>query len=273
MSMTSRHPRPRLAAALLALALAVPAAAQTPFAPPVEPIIVGQGYDVPSRALGDPRRVNIMLPAGYGDENNLGVRYPVIYLLDGAAAREFTHIAGLVREGDLAKSSAPAILIGVESNDRKRDLGSASQREAFRRFLVDELKPRVDAAYRTNGLDTLMGASLAGVFVVDTVLRHGADFDRYIAVSPTLDQDDGDLAGRAPRLIASSGQAPRELWLTSGNEGGETQRGIDRLVAALKARTPGNMRWTYAPMPGESHATILHPAAMRALRMLFRPAF
>ena len=257
----------RSALTLLALAFAAPAVAQNPFASAGTPVVIGQRYELPSQRLGEARRISVMLPPGYAEANNRA-RYPVLYLLDREDAPEFLHVAGLVHQGSLAKVTTPVILVAVESEDRRREL-TTGRSEDFRRFLTEELKPRIAAAYRTDGTDALIGARTAGLFVVETALRHGGAFDRYIAVSPSLGRDRESLSRDAARLLASANQAPRILWLTTGSEGGETQRGMDRLVAALQRRTPGGMTWTYAPMPGETAASILHPAMMRALRMLF----
>jgi predicted alpha/beta superfamily hydrolase len=49
---------------------------------------------------------------------------------------------------------------------------------------------------------------------------------------------------------------------------GQTQRLAERIQKEL----PAQVHCVYAPMPGEKHATIYHPAALQALRMLFKPA-
>lgn len=43
------------------------------------------------------------------------------------------------------------------------------------------------------------------------------------------------------------------------------------LAGVLKQSAPPALRWHYTPMPEETHATIYHPAALRALRLLFKP--
>lgn len=258
----------RSALALLALAAAAPAGAQNPFTSAGAPVVIGQAYELASQRLGTARRVSVMLPPGYGEAKNRGTRYPVLYLLDREGMPDFVHIAGLVHHGSLAGATAPAILVAVENEEGRRVL-AGERGDQFRRFLTEELKPRIEAAYRASGSDAVIGTGAAGLFIVDTALRHGSAFDRYIAVSPSLRGDRDSLGRDAARLLASDHQAPRILWLTTGSEGGERQRGMDRLVGALRARTPGGMTWTYAPMPGETAASIFHPAAMRALRMLF----
>lgn len=50
----------RLLLALAILTFATPAAAL----PPGQPIVIGTGYDLPSKLLGDTRRLNVWLPDG-----------------------------------------------------------------------------------------------------------------------------------------------------------------------------------------------------------------
>ena len=40
---------------------------------------------------------------------------------------------------------------------------------------------------------------------------------------------------------------------------------------ALEKNAPKGVRWHYAKMPEESHATIYHPAALKAFREVFKP--
>ncbi len=275
----------KLSLAAIAIALSVPAAAQNPFTAAGVPVVIGQGYELPSKVLGEARRVNVMLPPGYAEEARKGTRYPVLYLLDGGVEQQdFFHIAGLVHQGSLWGINQPMIVVGIESKDRRRELTQPSSdpgeqkdfpthghAEEFRRFLVTELKPAIDQAYRTNGTDGLIGESLAGYFVVDTALRHGGDFDRYIAISPSLWWDREALSKQAAALLAAPEQAPRTLWLSVADEGGAMQTGMDRLVAALKAQAAPQVRWSYTPYPSEKHNTIYHPAATTAIRALFPP--
>lgn len=273
----------RLLIALALLFAAMPAAAQSPFAGPGTPVVIGHGYDLPSKHYPKPRRINVQLPPGYNEVENKDRRYPVLYLLDGGAGwQDFAHIAGLVQQGGTWGASQPVILIGVESGDRRaeftqpsadaaeqKDFPTHGQAETFRRFLVDELKPAVDAAWRTDGTDGLIGESLAALFVVDEFLNHGADFDRYIAISPSLWWGQQALAKSADARLAQPNQPPRQLWLSIADEGGAMQSGVDLVVAALKANPSPAVTWTYAPYPAEKHSTIYHPAATRAIREVF----
>lgn len=266
----------------LALALAAPAAAQS-LSDAGDPIVIGRSHVLVSAVMGEQRRINVMTPPGYDAAQAAGRRYPVLYLLDGGVEeQDFLHIAGLLHQGGLWGIHEPVILVGVESRDRRaelttpssdpaeqKDFPSHGQSERFRRFLVEEVKPAVAASFRTSRVSALMGESLAGYFVVDTALRHGEDFDRYIAVSPSLWWSRGELAKAAPRHLAG-GTGAQRLWLSIADEGGEMRAGMDRLVAALGAQS--RVAWTYRPMPQETHGAIYHPAATQAVREVFPPS-
>ncbi|MCW3837058.1 alpha/beta hydrolase [Sphingomonas canadensis] len=255
--------------ALLAL-LPVPAVAQDEGVP----VVIGRSYVLPSKAMGAGRTINVWLPPGYEGGTQ---RYPVLYLLDGGLAQDFHHISGIAQLGNVAGMTRDMIVVGIESVDRRNELAfapadpelrtkypTAGESARFRRFLAGELKPWVAARYRTSGEDALIGESLAGLFVVETLLRQPALFGAYIAISPSLWWDDMALVKAAPPLLAGTGG--RRLWLMVADEQG---MGVEPFAALLKAQAPAALQWTYKPRPEESHATIYHGAALAAIRELF----
>jgi hypothetical protein len=266
----------RVVAAVAALAFAVPAAAQT-----VEPtpIVIGQSYALPSATYGGTREINVWLPPGYADS---GKTYPVLYLLDGGQAQDFQHISGIAQLGTIVGTTRDVIVVGVASVDRRNELAlptedaeliarypTQGQSIRFRQFLNDEVLPFVEARYRTNGETALMGESLAGLFVVETFLKEPQMFDAYVAVSPSLWWDGGQLARQAGAHLRDHSNDPRTLILTLGDEGGEMQAAMDVLVGNLRDFAMPGVSWTYEPRPTESHATIYHGAALDAFRRLY----
>lgn len=266
----------RIAAAVIALAFAVPAAAQT-----IEPtpILIGQSYALPSATYGGPREINVWVPPGYEQS---GRTYPVLYLLDGGQAQDFHHISGLAQLGTIVGTTRDVIVVGVASVDRRNELAlptqdaeliarypTQGQSGRFRQFLADEVLPFVEARYRTNGETALMGESLAGLFVVETFLKEPQMFDAYVAVSPSLWWDGGQLARQAGAHLRDHSNDPRTLILTLGDEGGEMQAAMDVLVGNLRNFAMPGVSWTYEPRPTESHATIYHGAALDAFRRLY----
>lgn len=279
--------RPGFTATLAAAALLTtlsPTRGQTA-TPPSDvgkPIVIGRSYLLQSRILHGPRRINVYLPPHYGEA---GRRFPVLFLLDGGAGEDFHHITGLAAISSAYGSTEEMIVIGIEGVDRRHDLTSPSSdpadrkavptaggAAAYRRFLVDELKPWVAQRYGAQGRTVLIGESLAGLFTVETALREPAAFSDYIAISPSLWWNRGALSREAAADLAKPGFQGRRLWLAIANEGSayaEWREGMDRLLAALKAAPAPELSWTFTPFPAETHATVYHPAARAAIRDLY----
>jgi predicted alpha/beta superfamily hydrolase len=279
--------------ALTAAAVQAPAAsaqAQAPAVPALsgpageagEPVVIGRSFRIESRMLHGSRRVNVYLAPHYGDP---GRTFPILFLLDGGIGEDFHHITGLVAISSAYGATEEMIVVGIEGVDRRHDLTSPSQDPedhklaptaggsfAYRRFLLDELKPWVAARYGRQGRTILMGESLAGLFVVETALREPAAFSDYVAISPSLWWDRQSLSREAALELHKPAYEGRRLWLALADEGSYSramQEGMDRLLAALRTARPAGFTWTFTPFPGETHATIYHPAARAAIRALF----
>jgi predicted alpha/beta superfamily hydrolase len=66
-----------------------------------------------------------------------------------------------------------------------------------------------------------------------------------------------------PRLAKS-------LWFSSSEEK-VTEEPAQHLADILRADAATGARWHYEKMPQEKHATIYHPAALKAFRMMLAP--
>ena len=113
-----------------------------------------------------------------------------------------------------------------------------------------------------------MGESLAGLFVVETFLKEPQMFDAYVAVSPSLWWDGGELARQSGAHLRDHSNAPRTLILTLGDEGPEMQAPMDVLTANLRDHALPGLSWSFTPRPTETHATIYHGAAFDAFRKI-----
>jgi predicted alpha/beta superfamily hydrolase len=266
------------AAFLLSLTSAMPAQRA---AAGVSPLVIGETFTIESRPLGERRRINVYLPAGYADSTS--TRFPVLYMPDGGVAEDFLHIAGLVQICVADGTMRPFILVGIENTERRRDLTGPTQVEsdkriaprvggsaAFRSFIRQELKPRIRNQYRTTAESAIIGESLAGLFVVETFLMEPDLFDTYIAVDPSLWWNDHRLVNDASRLLHSTSLQGKTIYLASGSDAGLDEQMKD-LTATLARNTSDGFRWFYEAMPDETHRTIFHPAALRAVRRVLAP--
>jgi predicted alpha/beta superfamily hydrolase len=266
-----------LLTSLLAVLPADPASAQEKAAP----LIIGETFTIESRVLGETRRINVYLPPGYAASPDL--RVPVLYMPDGGLAEDFLHMAGLVQVSVGNGTMRPFLLVGIENTQRRRDLTGPTAVEtdrkialvvggsaAFRTFIRDELMPRVKARYRTTGETAIIGESLAGLFVVETFFQEPDLFDIYIAIDPSLWWNNRELLVKAAERLRSRAGWKKTLYLASSDEK-EIAEDVGRLAETLRKAAAAGVRWHHQPLPDEKHATIFHPAALRAFRTVFKP--
>jgi predicted alpha/beta superfamily hydrolase len=243
------------------------------------PLIVGETFTLQSETLHETRRINVYLPAAYSASP---AKLPVLYMPDGGMGEDFLHIAGLVQVSTGNGTMRPFVLVGIENTQRRRDLTGPTKNgedkkiapqvggsAAFRRFIREELMPAIRSRYRTTGEAAIIGESLAGLFVVETLVLEPDLFDTYIAVDPSLWWNDADLIGQARTRLAGGLAHPKTLYLASSRD--DVDKVTERLADTLRTTVPPNVTWRFEPMPGETHATIYHPAALAAVRRVFAP--
>lgn len=251
--------------------IALLAAAALAMAPAPEPLPLTIGETVTLEAMGAERAVNIILPPDYADDPDK--RWPVIYLLDGAITQDLMMGAGLLRWGALWGRSKDAIVVGIETKDRQRELlpptgdkaehkrwPSAGESAAFRAYIADTIKPLVEARYRHDGTAILVGESAAGHFVVETWASAPQMFTGYAAISPSL-QWDGEALSR--RALGTATRPP--LYLSLADEGGATETGMERLLGVL----PKDQPYCFSDRRKQlRHATSFHGLLPEALQYL-----
>ena len=273
---------PKWMFALLALCMTSTAAAQMGDG---TPHVTATSYRVQSEILGGERIVTVRLPAGYAED--VERRFPVVYLLDGGPEQDFDHIAGIVQSRDMNWTFDRFILVGVQSVNRRHYFAPPAADPApylealgaepggtivYRNFLRDELMPMVDAQFRTEGHDAVIGESLAALFIVETLLEEPTLFEDYIAISPSMWWEGMKYGREAAQYLSRfpDDGVERRLYLTVANEGVWHREGTERLVDALRAGAPQNLRWAFVPVEdSETHGSIFHPMALDAFRTLY----
>jgi predicted alpha/beta superfamily hydrolase len=277
--MYSKFVKGLAAPALLIVGLASPAIslAQTERAPGTR-LEIGVSHRIRSKALGEQRTINVVLPASYGA--NPSRRFPVLYLLDGGLEQDLLHVAGLVRLGAIWGRSAEAIVVGIETKDRRRELAgpttdpelrkrypTAGSSAKFREFIRLELKPLIEKSYRTDHRDSVLGESLAGLFIVETYLAEPALFDRYGAVDPSLWWDKEALS-RAASKRAGRGQHNHPILIAVAKEQAEDAGAYQRLLASLQT---AKLNPCLLQRADQTHATIYQQVAPMVLQHLLPP--
>jgi predicted alpha/beta superfamily hydrolase len=164
-----------------------------------------------SRLFRNCRDVVVWTPPGYGDPRR---RHPAIYFQDGQnifdPATAFAGQAWLAGEAtaDLVRRGriVPPILVGIGHAGEKRideftptradypgldgqTTRAAGDAKRYARFVVNELKPFIDAHYLTlpgPRTTSLVGSSMGGLVSLYTALWHPRVFGQVAALSPSL---------------------------------------------------------------------------------------
>jgi predicted alpha/beta superfamily hydrolase len=207
-----------------------------------------------SEIFGNTRDVTVYLPASY-DERGAQQRYPVLYMHDGQnlfdPMRSF--IPGqhwrLREAADHAIGTRKAramIIVGLDNTgahrideytptrDENRNAGGRA--DDYARMLLDEVRPMIDAKYRTeSGRDNtgVGGSSLGGLLTLHLALKYPNDFGAAAAMSPSVWWNNRQILGE---VDAFDGPRPR-IWLDiGGREGIEALRDARRLRDHLRAK-------------------------------------
>ena len=239
----------------------------------------------PSRHV-EPRHVDVWLPPGY--DAGAARRYPVLYMHDGqncfdpadaafGVAWEVQHALGrLLATGE----ARPAIIIGVWNRHILRypeyrpakpflrlseqariqvtaSLGGMPISDAYLSFLVEELKPFLDATYRTlpeRANTAIMGSSMGGLISLYAICEHPDVFGSAACVSTHWPAVEGVivpyLRDRLPdpathRLYFDHGTATLDALYTP------LQAQIDPLLETAGYRRGDN--WQTLIFPGAGH--------------------
>jgi len=195
--------------------------------------------------LGGHREIVVALPPSYRGSST---PYPVVYMHDGQnlfdPTLSFAGDWGLVDSlNHLADEGVEAILVGIPNRGRRRRYEYSPFRdlihgggggERYLQFIVDTLKPLIDASFRTRperDHTVIAGSSLGGLLSLYALYRHAGIFGAAGVQSPAL-----WLARRAIfRFLAEQPQRPTgRIHLDVGSEEGpETLQNVRELRARL----------------------------------------
>jgi len=190
-----------------------------------------------SEILNNDRDVTIYLPPGYNDRDD--VRYPVLYMHDGQnlfeGERAFIpgqhwRLGEAADEAIGSRSARPMIIVGIDNtgasrideytptNDPARHGGGKAN--DYGRMIIEELKPIIDAKYRTlpDGPNTALGgSSLGGLATLHLGLTHPDVFGSLAVMSPSVWWHNRAILSDVESF--ASPQRPR-IWLDMGGREG-----------------------------------------------------
>jgi predicted alpha/beta superfamily hydrolase len=184
------------------------------------------------------RDVLVYLPPGYDAPENGQRRYPVLYLQDGQncfdGATSFIPgkewqvdetVERLIDQGKIE----PIIIVGVYNTGMNRvneytpvkdDRDHGGQADRYGQWMIEELKPFIDRAYRTQSEPEntgLCGSSLGGLVTLYLGLTHPEVFRRLAVMSPSVWWAERSIVTMVNTLKAP---LPLKIWLDIGTEEG-----------------------------------------------------
>jgi len=240
--------------------------------------VIGKESIVYSQILAEDRPIIIYTPRDYEEKD---VKYPVIYLLDGAW--NFHHTTATVDFLSRNEQIPEMIVVAINNTrDRTHDLTpktlapemsypTSGGADSFFLFIEKELIPFIDNNFRTEDYKLLIGHSFGGLFAIHTLINHPEIFNAYLAISPSLWWDNQHLVIRqALSFFENHENLTGHLYMTMGDEGNTMVGGAWKLAAILEEKGPEFLKWTFDRMPEETHNTIPILSTYKGLQFIFK---
>lgn len=257
-------------------------------------IAIGTRHKFYSAVLKEERNYWVYLPSGYSSALYQPAKYPVLYLLDAESNfHSFTGIVQSLSKGPYAMIPE-MIVVGITNTDRTRDLtptvannqaffnnrkivaNGTGGNKNFIHFLVNELRPVIDSAYRTSGYNILNGHSFGGLTAVNILLNFTQYFNAYNIIDPSLWWDEMVMLKQADSILSNKNFAHINIFIAHANKENipqdtttDMQRGINGFHQQLQTKSITNLHWQYKFYKEEDHGTVPIPAAYDGLRYIF----
>jgi predicted alpha/beta superfamily hydrolase len=265
-------------------------------------ISIGRIETIPSAILGEQRKIWVYVPNDDYHPSKGSRRYPVVYLLDGDA--HFSSVMGMIQQLSQVNGNTVCpqmILVGIPNTDRMRDLTpthaatgynsdsnsvkTSGGGEQFMTFIEKEVIPHIDSNYPAAPYRMLIGHSLGGLTVINTLLHHPGAFNSYLAIDPSMWWDNQRLLKEADTSLPREHYNGKTLFLAIANTmepGMDTARvrkdtthgtihirSILQLADELKKNSANGLRWSYKYYDGDNHGSVPLIAEYDALRFIF----
>jgi len=237
-------------------------------------------FAMKSAVLGEERVILVRTPAGY-ETNKLN--YPVLYMTDGDA--HMGHTASTIEFLTQNGRIPDLIVVGITNTDRTRDLTpvrSSNKNAAgelqfptsggadnFLKFIETELIPEIEKQYRVQPYRILAGHSLGGLFAIHTMISKPGVFNSYIAVSPSLQWENGEALKRATEFLKNQKELKATLFVSLGNEPGAIGDSFESFREALAKTKIKDFEWQAERMDDEDHGSVVLRSHYFGLRKVY----
>jgi predicted alpha/beta superfamily hydrolase len=221
-------------------------------------------FDIWSPQLRNRRSVDVYLPHSYDQARR---RYPVVYMQDGQNLSDpsvaFCGNTWRLEDGLawLAGRGIEPIVVGIHNTaerlseyspfeDVKHGGGDGHR---YARFLIDTIKPRIEANYRTRkdrAGAVVAGSSMGGLISLYAFFRRSSPFGGAAALSPSIWFGGREILSFVQRARSARGF----LYLDVGtNEGAMTLRDARTLNRLLRRKGYKSDSLSYVEAQGGQH--------------------
>jgi len=239
-------------------------------------ITIGETVKIKSNILKEERTLQISLPASYANDQT---NYPVLYVLDGGLNFKFT--ADIARYLAAYSLVPDLIIVGITSSDRNKDFIPAlvnqksnshersGNADSFLKFLESEVVPFVDKNYRTLNYRVLAGHSLAGLFVIHSLIEKSDLLNGYIASSPSIYWNNNEYFSKINQFYKSQKKLNKSLFVTLANESEDKPEFYTQLRNAFEKEKPEGLNTEIKFYMDKNHFTSVVEATLDGLIMIF----
>jgi hypothetical protein len=186
---------------------------------------------------------------------------------------------GRYRERDLLPTDASATDAARRQAFTRTGI-RRGQAASFLRFIREELKPFVNASYRTDSEgSTYVGNSYGGLFGLYVLFHHPDTFNRYVIGSPAIHHDDRVALAYEKAYAEDHDDLPARVFMAVGAREELDNHLIDpsfqfvtnvkALAQRLENRGYPGLHLTSQVLEGETHFSAIPTTFSRGLRAVF----
>ncbi len=247
-----------------------------------------------SKIVKEKRTVWVYNPTKMDNKKNM--KYPVIYVLDGE--NHFRSVVAMVEYLSEANIIPPMIVVGILHLNRMKDLTptiedtisdsrgeNSGGGETFMSFIKNELFPDIESKYSAAPYRILIGHSVGGLTVINTLIHHKEFFNAYVSIDASLWWDKHKLLKESKTVLATDNYADKKLFLAIANR---MEKGVDtsavqkdttentelirnnlELIRNIKNNRQNKLNFDYKYYADDNHGSVSFIAEYDALRFIF----
>ena len=257
------------------------------------PFTTGFEETVPSKILNQQRKIWIHIPnSNGGNKVKDKGKYPVVYVLDGDD--NFNTVVSITEHMEQSGLCPPIIVVGIVPEERLSELTNATDKELpnvvgngdkFMSFVENELIPYIDTNYPTTTYKTLIGHSLGGLTVINTLLHHPNWFNAYVSLDASLWYNHKKPVEDAKTILPAQNYYGKTLFMGMANR---LEREMDTLsvqkdtnsftalirsnlefIKILNNNKKNQLRYSYKFYKDDDHPSVRLIGEYDALRFIF----